>query len=83
MILEPIQRDTPYCKYAGMVEEPADYRWSSYGEAVGGGRKGNGKKASAGTLWSVRDLRVGTGDLKRPGGGEEFRLDASSPGGRV
>jgi hypothetical protein len=23
---------------AGMVEDPADYRWSSYGEAVGGGR---------------------------------------------
>ena len=28
---------------AGMVKDPADYRWSSYGEAVGGGRKGNGK----------------------------------------
>ena len=32
---------------AGMVEEPAGYRWSSYGEAVGGGTKGNGKKARA------------------------------------
>ena len=30
---------------AGMVKDPADYRWSSYGEAVGGGKKGNGKKA--------------------------------------
>ena len=30
---------------AGMVEDPAEYRWSSYGEAVGGGKKGNGKKA--------------------------------------
>jgi REP element-mobilizing transposase RayT len=30
---------------AGMVSDPADYRWSSYGEAVGGGAKGNGKKA--------------------------------------
>jgi putative transposase len=28
-----------------MVEDPADYRWSSYGEAIGGGKKGNGKKA--------------------------------------
>jgi hypothetical protein len=28
-----------------MVSDPADYRWSSYGEAVGGGAKGNGKKA--------------------------------------
>ena len=26
---------------AGMVQDPADYRWSSYGEAVGGGAKGN------------------------------------------
>jgi REP element-mobilizing transposase RayT len=28
---------------AGMVSDPAEYRWSSYGEAVGGGPKGNGK----------------------------------------
>jgi hypothetical protein len=33
---------------AGMVKDPADYRWSSYGEAVGGGKKGNGKKAREG-----------------------------------
>ncbi|MCX8496192.1 MAG: hypothetical protein ORN51_08430 [Akkermansiaceae bacterium] len=24
---------------AGMVADPAEYRWSSYGEAVGGGRR--------------------------------------------
>ncbi|MEY3895255.1 MAG: hypothetical protein RLZZ214_774 [Verrucomicrobiota bacterium] len=36
---------------AGMVRDPADYRWSSYGEAVGGGAKG--------VLWSLRDLRLG------------------------
>jgi hypothetical protein len=35
---------------AGMVKDPADYRWSSYGEAVGGGRKGNGKKAREGLV---------------------------------
>lgn len=35
---------------AGMVSDPADYRWSSYGEAVGGGPKGNGKKARAGLV---------------------------------
>jgi REP element-mobilizing transposase RayT len=35
---------------AGMVSDPADYRWSSYGEAMGGGRKGNGKKARAGLV---------------------------------
>ena len=35
---------------AGMVAEPAEYRWSSYGEAVGGGAKGNGKKAREGLV---------------------------------
>ena len=35
---------------AGMVAEPAEYRWSSYGEAVGGGLKGNGKKAREGLV---------------------------------
>ncbi|NJM38726.1 MAG: chemotaxis protein CheW [Akkermansiaceae bacterium] len=35
---------------AGMVKDPAEYRWSSYGEAIGGGPKGNGKKARAGLM---------------------------------
>jgi putative transposase len=35
---------------AGMVSDPAEYRWSSYGEAVGGGKKGNGKKAREGLM---------------------------------
>jgi putative transposase len=35
---------------AGMVKDPADYRWSSYGEAIGGGPKGNGKKAREGLV---------------------------------
>jgi putative transposase len=35
---------------AGMVSDPADYRWSSYGEAVGGGNKGNGKKSWEGLV---------------------------------
>ncbi len=30
---------------AGMFINPADYGWCSYGEAIGGGAKGNGKKA--------------------------------------
>ncbi len=38
---------------AGMVEDPADYRWSSYGEAVGGGGKGNGKKAREGLVRAI------------------------------
>lgn len=35
---------------AGLVADPADYRWSSYGEAVGGGWRGNGKKARLGLV---------------------------------
>ena len=35
---------------AGMVRDPAEYRWSSYGEAVGGGAKGNGRKAREGLV---------------------------------
>jgi REP element-mobilizing transposase RayT len=35
---------------ASMVKDPAEYRWSSYGEAVGGGKKGNGKKAREGLV---------------------------------
>ena len=35
---------------AGMVADPAEYRWSSYGEAVGGGAKGNGRKAREGLV---------------------------------
>ena len=35
---------------AGMAEDPAEYRWSSYGEAVGGGPRGNGKKAREGLV---------------------------------
>ena len=33
-----------------MVSAPAQYRWSSYGEAVDGGTKGNGKKAREGPV---------------------------------
>ncbi|MEY3896309.1 MAG: hypothetical protein RLZZ214_1829 [Verrucomicrobiota bacterium] len=35
---------------AGMVADPAEYRWSSYGEAMGGGPKGNGKKSREGLV---------------------------------
>lgn len=39
---------------AGIAEDPADYRWSSYGEAIGGGAKGNGKTARAGLVRALR-----------------------------
>jgi REP element-mobilizing transposase RayT len=35
---------------AGLVEDAAGYRWSGYGEAVGGGGRGNGKKAREGLV---------------------------------
>lgn len=35
---------------AGLVSDPASYRWSSYGEAIGGGSKGSGKKARLGLV---------------------------------
>jgi REP element-mobilizing transposase RayT len=35
---------------AGMVEDPAGYRWSSYGEAIGGGSRGPGRQARAGLV---------------------------------
>jgi hypothetical protein len=35
---------------AGTATDPAEYRWSSYGEAVGGGAKGDGKKAREGLV---------------------------------
>jgi len=38
---------------AGMVTDPSEYRWSSYGEAMGGGPRGNGKKARAGLVRAI------------------------------
>jgi len=46
---------------AGLVEDPADYRWSSYGEAVGGGR--GAAKARSGL---VRALRGHVGQTGSP-----------------
>jgi putative transposase len=39
---------------AQMVENPEDYRWSSYGEAIGGGPRGNGKRAREGLVRALR-----------------------------
>jgi len=61
---------------AGIVKDPAEYRWSSYGEAVGGGAKGDGKKARAGLVRALRahhgvgaDASLWTKDVAR-----EYRL---------
>ncbi len=44
---------------AGMVSDPAEYRWSSYGEAVGGGNKGNGRKAREGLVRAMMSHKGG------------------------
>ncbi len=47
---------------AGIVKDPAEYRWSSYGEAIGGGAKGGGKKARAGLVRALRAHKGGGAD---------------------
>ncbi|MFN6094645.1 MAG: transposase [Verrucomicrobiota bacterium] len=57
---------------ACLVKDPAEYRWSSYGEAIGGGAKGNGKPARAGLVraWGahkgmVADAALWSGEVSR------------------
>ncbi len=61
---------------AGMEEDPARYRWSSYGEAMGGGAKGDGNKARAGLVRALRAHRGFGADARHwPGDVEaEYRL---------
>ena len=59
---------------AGMVEDPADYRWSSYGEAVGGGR--GAKKAQEGlvrALYSFNEKEVSSRSWAQGGVAKEYR----------
>ena len=55
---------------AGMVEDPAGYRWSSYGEAVGGGIRAMGRKR--GKVSSVPTF-VTMGLVSIPRNGGTFR----------
>ncbi|MCX6876564.1 MAG: transposase, partial [Verrucomicrobia bacterium] len=61
---------------AGMVTDPADYRWSSYGEAMGGGAKGNGKKARAGLVRALMAHRGYEADARHWAGkvSKEYRM---------
>jgi REP element-mobilizing transposase RayT len=61
---------------AGMVVNPADYRWSSYGEAMGGGPKGNGKKARAGLVRALMAHKgwVADADLWAGRVSKEYRM---------
>ncbi|MEJ6643610.1 MAG: transposase, partial [Akkermansiaceae bacterium] len=66
---------------AGMVEDPADYRWSSYGEAVGGGR--GAKKAQEGLVRAMYSFgsREASGRSWSQGGvGKEYRKILISAG---
>jgi len=61
---------------AGMVTDPAEYRWSSYGEAVGGGAKGNGKKARAGLVRALLAQKGYEADARHWAGNvsKEYRM---------
>ncbi len=61
---------------AGMVADPAEYRWSSYGEAMGGGPKGNGKKARAGLVRALLAHKGGEADARHWAGkvSKEYRM---------
>jgi putative transposase len=54
---------------AGMVSDPAEYRWSGYGEAVGGGTKGDGKRAREGLVRAWMAHKGWNGDAKLWNGG--------------
>ena len=61
---------------AGMVSDPAEYRWSSYGEAMGGGAKGDGKKARAGLVRALMAHKGYEADARHWAGkvSKEYRM---------
>ncbi|MCF7733942.1 MAG: transposase [Akkermansiaceae bacterium] len=61
---------------AGMVEDPALYRWSSYGEAMGGGAVGNGAKARAGLVRAIMAHKGYAADARHWAGAvsKEYRM---------
>ncbi|MCX6879494.1 MAG: transposase [Verrucomicrobia bacterium] len=61
---------------AGMVTDPADYRWSSYGEAMGGGARGNGRKARAGLVRALMAHKGYAADARHWAGNvsKEYRM---------
>jgi hypothetical protein len=61
---------------AGMVEDPALYRWSSYGEAMGGGAKGSGAKARAGLVRAIMAHKGYAADARHWAGAvsKEYRM---------
>ncbi|MCF7674350.1 MAG: transposase [Akkermansiaceae bacterium] len=61
---------------AGMVTDPAEYRWSSYGEAMGGGAKGNGAKARGGLVRAIMAHKGYAADARHWAGAvsKEYRM---------
>ena len=61
---------------AGMVADPAEYRWSSYGEAMGSGARGNGKKARAGLVRALMAHKGYEADARRWAGkvSKDYRM---------
>jgi hypothetical protein len=61
---------------AGMVADPGEYRWSSYGEAMGGGPRGNGKKARAGLVRAIMAHKGYSADARHWAGNvsKEYRM---------
>jgi REP element-mobilizing transposase RayT len=81
---------------AGMVRDPAEYRWSSYGEAMGGGPRGNGRKARAGLVRALMAHKGYAADARHWAGrvsrdyrmllleeGEEQLKEAVNPAGEL
>jgi len=54
---------------AGMVGDPAHYRWSGYGEAMGGGPQGDGRKARAGLVRALMAHEGWEADARHWAGG--------------
>ena len=61
---------------AGIVPDPAEYRWSSYGEAMGGGPRGDGKKARAGLVRALMAHKGYEADARHWAGkvSKEYRM---------
>ena len=61
---------------AGIAKDPADYRWSSYGEAMGGGPRGDGKKARAGLVRAIMAHKGYAADARHWAGNvsKEYRM---------
>ena len=59
---------------AGMVRDPADYRWSSYGEAMGATGKGSEAKAGDYRMLLLQEGREQTRETPNPEGGTGTRI---------